>query len=282
MLPVREGRRASGTLKLLAGVLAVFYTGVPLLWMLNTSFKRRIDIVSSPIIWIPHDPTLENYKKLLGSHAFVAFFLNSLLIAVSATLLSMAIGTLGGYALARFSYPAQGARRVGHWVLLQRIIPPVITIVPFYLVFSKLHLLDTKPALIISYVGVTMPFVVWMTRSYFVELSHEVLEAAVVDGDTQWGVFVRIALPLARPGVVATGMFSFLLAWNELIFALIFTDTPQSQTLPIGIASMITQLQVDWGQICAAGTVMSLPIVILAFIVQKHIVRGLSLGAVKG
>jgi multiple sugar transport system permease protein len=261
---------------------AVLYTALPLLWMLSTSFKRRIDIVSSPVVWFPSSPTLQSYWLLFVEHPFLQYLLNSFLVAASVTFLSMVFGTLAGYALARTAFPRGVKRGLGFWILSQRMVPPVVLIIPLYLMFGHVNLLNTRTALVIGYTEFNLPFVVWMTRSYFSDLPRELEESALVDGDSKWGAFCRIALPLAKPGLIATAMFCFLLAWNELLFALIFTDTIQSNTLPIGIASLITQLEVDWSQICAAGSVASLPIIVLAFIVQKHIVRGLTFGAVKG
>jgi multiple sugar transport system permease protein len=263
-------------------VVAVLYTALPLLWMLSTSFKKRIDIISSPVVWFPSSPTLHSYWSLFVEHPFLQYLLNSFLVAASVTLLSMALGTLAGYALARTAFPKGVKRGLGFWILSQRMVPPVVMIIPLYLMFNHVNLLNTRTALVIGYTEFNLPFVIWMTRSYFADLPRELEESALVDGDSRWGAFWKIALPLAKPGLIATAMFCFLLAWNELLFALIFTDTIQSNTLPIGIASLITQLEVDWSQICAAGSVASLPIVVLAFIVQKHIVRGLTFGAVKG
>jgi multiple sugar transport system permease protein len=261
---------------------AVFYTALPLLWMLSTSFKKRIDIVSSPVVWIPSSPTFQSYRSLFLEHPFLQYLLNSFLVAASVTFLSMAFGTLAGYALARTVFPRGVKRGLGFWILSQRMVPPVVMIIPLYLMFDHVNLLNTRTALVIGYTEFNLPFVIWMTRSYFSDLPRELEESALVDGDSKWGAFWKIALPLAKPGLIATAMFCFLLAWNELLFALIFTDTIQSNTLPIGIASLITQLEVDWSQICAAGSVASLPIIVLAFIVQKHIIRGLTFGAVKG
>ena len=148
--------------------------------------------------------------------------------------------------------------------------------------FGFLELLNTKTALVISYTGNNLPFVVWMMRSYFAEIPADLEESAMVDGDTRLGAFWRVILPLARPGLAATAIFCFILSWNELLFALIITETTSANTLPIGIAGRITQYKVVWGEISASGFAACVPIIIFAFIVQRHLVRGLSFGAVKG
>jgi multiple sugar transport system permease protein len=172
-------------------------------------------------------------------------------------------------------------KHVSFWILSTRMMPPIVTLVPLYVMFSWLRILNTKTALVIAYTGFNLPFVVWLMRSYFSDLPRDLEESALVDGDSHWGAFRRIAIPLATPGLLASAVFCFILAWNELLFALVFTDTVVANTLPIGIAGRITEFEVAWGEISAAGFVACLPIIVLAFVVQKHIVRGLAFGAVK-
>jgi multiple sugar transport system permease protein len=160
--------------------------------------------------------------------------------------------------------------------------PPIVTIIPLYIAFNYLDMLNTKPAVAIAYTAFNLPFATWMMKSYFQDLPVELEEAAIVDGDTRWGAFLRVALPLARPGLAATAIFCLIVSWNEFLLALVLTLTAQSQTLPIGIAGRVTQYTTYWGEISAAGFMACIPIMIFAFIVQKHLVRGLSFGAVKG
>jgi multiple sugar transport system permease protein len=160
--------------------------------------------------------------------------------------------------------------------------PPIVTIIPLFIFFGTLNMLNTKTAVVIAYTAFNLPFVTWMMKSYFQDLPVELEEAAMVDGDTHWGAFLRVALPLARPGLAATAIFSLILAWNEFLLALILTQTETAMTLPIGISGRVTQYTTYWGEISAAGFLASIPIMIFAFIVQRHLVRGLSFGAVKG
>ena len=173
-------------------------------------------------------------------------------------------------------------KHVSFWILSTRMMPPIVTIIPLFIFFGTLNLLNTKTAVVIAYTAFNLPFVTWMMKSYFQDLPVELEEAAMVDGDTRWGAFIRVALPLARPGLAATAIFSLILAWNEFLLALILTHTERSQTLPIGISGRVTQYTTYWGEISAAGFLASIPIMIFAFIVQRHLVRGLSFGAVKG
>jgi multiple sugar transport system permease protein len=271
--------------RLLAYALIAFalvYTVFPVLWLFVNSFKTRLDMFAMPPIWIVDNPTLYNYVQTFVEREFVTYMFNSLIVALLTTLLSLAIGTIAGYALARFRYPANTKFHLSFWILSTRMMPPIVTIVPLYVFFGFLDLLNTKTALVISYTGFNLPFVVWMMRSYFAEIPADLEESAMVDGDTRLGAFWRVILPLARPGLAATAIFCFILSWNELLFALIITETTSANTLPIGIAGRITQYKVEWGEISASGFAACVPIIIFAFIVQRHLVRGLSFGAVKG
>jgi multiple sugar transport system permease protein len=160
--------------------------------------------------------------------------------------------------------------------------PPIVTMIPLFLFFNYFSLLNTKTAVVVAYTAFNLPFATWMMKSYFQDLPVELEEAAIVDGDTRWGAFLRVALPLARPGIAATAIFCLIISWNEFLLALILTKTEQSLTLPIGISGRISQYTTYWGEISAAGFMASIPIMIFALIVQRHLVRGLSFGAVKG
>ncbi len=261
---------------------AIVYTVFPVLWLFVNSFKTRLDMFAMPPIWIVDNPTLYNYVQTFVEREFVTYMFNSLVVAAATTLLSLAIGTIAGYALARFRYPGNTKFHLSFWILSTRMLPPIVTIMPLYVFFGVLHLLNTNTALVIAYTGFNLPFVVWMMRSYFAEIPADLEESAMVDGDTRLGAFWRVILPLARPGLAATAIFCFILSWNELLFALIITETTSANTLPIGIAGRITQYKVEWGEISASGFAACVPIIIFAFIVQRHLVRGLSFGAVKG
>ena len=261
---------------------AVIYTVFPVLWLLTNSFKTRLDMFAMPPIWIVDNPTLYNYDQIFIKREYFTYMWNSTYVATLTTLLSLVIGTLAGYALARFSYPGRMKYHVSFWILSTRMLPPIVTIMPLYIFFSFLDLLNTREALVIAYTGFNLPFVVWMMKSYFAEIPRDLEESAMVDGDTRMGAFFRIILPLARPGLAATAIFCLILSWNELLFALIITETTSANTLPIGIAGRITQYKVEWGEISASGFAACVPIIIFAFIVQRHLVRGLSFGSVKG
>ena len=262
--------------------VALILTLFPVYWIAANSFKFDIDIFSVPPQWFPANPTLKHYNAAFIERPFLQYGLNSLIIAVATTIVSLVLGTMAGYALARFQYPGQWRYQISFWILSTRMMPPIVTIIPLYLAFNYLDMLNTKWAVVIAYTAFNLPFATWMMKSYFQDLPVELEEAAMVDGDTRWGAFLRVALPLARPGLAATAIFCLIISWNEFLLALILTLTERSQTLPIGIAGRVTQYNTYWGEISAAGFTSCIPIMIFAFIVQKHLVRGLSFGAVKG
>ncbi len=278
----RARERSVDVIAYLVIVLAFVITLFPIYWLAQNSFKKSLDIFAIPLVWIDFIPTLQHYIAAFIDRPFLIFALNSLIIASATTVLSLVFGTMAGYALARFTYWGNVKFHLSFWILSTRMMPPIVTIIPLFIFFGTLDLLNTKTAVVIAYTAFNLPFVTWMMKSYFQELPVELEEAAIVDGDTRWGAFIRIAVPLARPGLAATAIFSLILAWNELLLALILTETQQSVTLPIGIAGRVTQYTTYWGEISAAGFLASVPIVIFAFIVQRHLVRGLSFGAVKG
>jgi len=261
---------------------ALFITLFPVYWLAVNSFKLDIDIFAVPPVWFEFSPTLKHYDAAFIGQPFLIYALNSLIIAVTTTIVSLVFGTMAGYALARFDYPGRWRYQISFWILSTRMMPPIVTIIPLFIFFNFFGLLNTKLAVVVAYTAFNLPFVTWMMKSYFQDLPPELEEAAMVDGDTRWGAFLHVALPLARPGLAATAIFSLILAWNEFLLALILTQTERSMTLPVGISGRVTQYTTHWGEISAAGFLASVPIIIFALIVQRHLVRGLSFGAVKG
>ncbi|MEZ2131775.1 MULTISPECIES: carbohydrate ABC transporter permease [unclassified Sinorhizobium] len=263
-------------------IVALFIAVFPVYWLAVNSFKLDIDIFAVPPVWFDFSPTLKHYEAAFIEQPFLIYALNSFIIAVATTIVSLIFGTMAGYALARFRYPGQLRYQISFWILSTRMMPPIVTIIPLFIFFNFFGLLNTRLAVVVSYTAFNLPFVTWMMKSYFQDLPPELEEAAMVDGDTRWGAFLHVALPLARPGLAATAIFSLILAWNEFLLALILTQTDRSMTLPVGISGRVTQYTTHWGEISAAGFLASVPIIIFALIVQRHLVRGLSFGAVKG
>lgn len=262
--------------------LALLATLAPVYWMMTISLKSEVDQFSVPPRWFLFSPTLAHYRDAFLARSFGQYLLTSLIIAVSSTLCAMLLGTLCAYALARLSLPSRLGQKLSLWILSTRMFPPIVTALPLFLMMRDLRLLNTRASLVIVYTAFNLPFVVWMMRGFFQEIPRDLEEAARVDGDSRLGALVRVVLPLVAPGLAATAIFCLIISWNELLFALILTQTDAAMTLPVGIAGRVTQYEIKWGVMSAAGVVAMMPILLFALAVQRYLVRGLSLGAVKG
>jgi multiple sugar transport system permease protein len=264
----------------LALALAVLVALVPLYWMVQTSFKPNREITQQGTFY-PHTATLDNYERLFENRNFGSYLRNSVVVTGSSVALSLLLGSLAAYAIARFRLWGRIERRVGLGLLTVRIVPAVVLVVPIFLFIFKLGLLNTWLGLIVVYTAFNVGFVVWMMESFFREIPVDLEEAAMVDGDSRLSAFRRIVLPLAAPGLVATAIFAVIVTFNEFLFALVLTSTPDAMTVPRGTSTLIGRIDIDWGAMSAAGVVAALPIVLFALLVQRHLVRGLTLGALK-
>lgn len=253
----------------------------PVWWLLTIAVKSDVDQFAFPPKWLWFTPTFEHFADAFVTRNFGRYLWNSVVVAVSATVISMLLGVPAAYALARMR-ESPWRERIAFWVLSTRMLPPIITVVPLFLMMRNAGLLDTPLALIAVYSAFNLPFVVWMMRSFLEEIPVEIEHAARIDGDTRLGALIRVILPLAAPGLAATAVFCLIVAWNEFLFAFVMTQTDASMTLPVGIASRVTQYEIRWGAMSAAGAVALAPVLLFAAALQKHLVRGLSWGAVKG
>jgi multiple sugar transport system permease protein len=277
------------TLLRIIGLGAYFTFAIaPIIWILFMSLKNSTDVIASPPKFL-FEPTLENYKAItvgLEQYAietlkpdFPQYFSNTLIIATVTVIVSLLLGTLAAYALARFSFRFK--EDIAFTFLSFRFAPELMIILPLYIIFQNLNLTDTFLGMIMAYQLITLPFLIWVLRGFFEEIPVEMEQAARVDGYSWWGVFRRISLPLVKPGIAAVVILSFIFAWNNFIFALILGGQ-NTQPITLGILGFIGYEQVLWGQMAAATIICVIPVLILAFFVQKYIVRGLTFGAVKG
>jgi len=253
---------------------------VPIYWMVAASFKSNKEITQDATLY-PHAPSFDNYLHLFSQKQFGSYLTNSLVVTCVSVVLALVVGSLGAYAIARFHLKYRLERKVGLSLLTLRIVPPVVILIPVYLLMLDLKLLDSWLGLIITYTAFNITFCVWMMESFFREIPVDLEEAAMVDGDSRFNAFRRIALPLAAPGLAATAIFAVIVTFNEFLFALALTATPRAMTMPRGTATLIGRIDTDWASMSAAGVIGALPIVIFALLVQRHLVRGLTLGAVK-
>jgi multiple sugar transport system permease protein len=259
------------------GLLMVVFL-IPLLWIVGLSFKTRSEIFTSPplLFW---RPTLQNYADVLTRGEFLSAFANSLAVSTGAVLVSLVVGIPAAYAFARVRFTGRSVMFFS--LLVMRMLPPIAVLVPLYALFNKAGLVNTRLALVIAYTTFSLPLVVWIMRGFFEDLPAELEEAARVDGATRGGAFLRVMLPLARPGLVTAAILSLLLAWNDFLFAAVLTSN-STRTLPVLLASYAgADTGVDWGPIAASGVLVVIPVILFSFAVQRHLVTGLSSGAVK-
>ena len=265
-------------------VLACIIFAFPIVMVISVSFKAPIDIMATPPRWLS-PPTFENYAALLGWRTsefqfdLWLHFRNSVLAASGATLLSVLLGTPAAYAFARQRF--RGSQPTLLFLLAVRMLPPIATVIPLFLIMRQLRLIDSITGLVIAYTTFNLPFIVWIMRSFFLDLPGELEEASFIDGATRWQAFRLVILPLSVPGIVASAIFGLMLAWNDFLFAIILTSR-NAPTLPIMTAGFVTDQGVSWGIMMAAGTVIILPVLLFTLFVQRYLVSGLTAGALKG
>ena len=262
----------------LVGVAALLFFLFPILWMVLNSFKDPIDAFASTLT-LSFTPTLENYREVLVDRGFLRYLLNSIYVGAISTLCTLILGVMVAYPLAR--YQLKGERQITAWILSLRIIPPIVAVVPLYIAFSRLGLVDTFIGLVIMYTFMNLPLVIWMLRGFFADIPRELEEAAMVDGASPVTTFWRIALPLVAPGLISAAMLSFIFCWNEFLFANVLSAA-SIRTAPVGLTEYATPVSVLWTQIMAAGTVVVMPVIFAGIFIQRYLVSGLTMGAVKG
>lgn len=271
-----------GTL-LLHGVLMLFALIIlaPVVYTFLTSLKLFRDIISGS--WA-FDPTLRNYEQLFMSNrnSFVDLTRNSLIVGGLTLAVVIAVAALGAYSLSRFRWRRAISGLVMAWLLFVNMLPPIIFVGPFYLITRTLDIYDTPLAIVMAHSILNLPLAFWMLHSFFADVPVELEEAAAIDGCSRLQTFLRIVLPIARPGIAATAVLVFVFSWKEFLFALTLSSTPDAMTIPVGIAGFAQEYNIRYGEMAAAAFFATIPALILVFIAQKHIVKGMTLGALKG
>jgi multiple sugar transport system permease protein len=259
---------------------------VPGLWVVLTGFRPNREVLAKPAVWIPEELSLNNFAQIFGFGAeqvaipVPAYFANSLIIALTSTAIALLIGMSGGYAFARFRFKFKDGLFLG--LMLSRTVPGIALSLPVFMIWSRMGLIDTKPGLIIVYVALNVPFTVWLIDGFFRQIPKEMSEAAQVDGCTRWQAFWKIEFPLAKSGIASAGIFAFLTSWNEYALASQLTRSTDSKTLPVGLMDFTAQFTIDWAGMSAMAVIIIIPALILTFIVQRHLISGLTFGGVKG
>jgi multiple sugar transport system permease protein len=267
--------------------LAMAILCVPGLWVVLTAFRPNIEVMAKPPVWIPQTLTVDNFLGIFGllpdrspGIPVVDYFINSLVISLTSTAIAVAIGMMGGYAFARYRFSGKSALFLG--LMLARAVPGVALSLPLFIIWARIGLIDTSIGLIIVYLAMNIPFTVWLTDGFFRQIPVDLAEAALIDGCTRWQAFWRVEFPLARSGLASAAIFAFLTSWNEFALASQLTRTTASKTMPVGLMDFTAQFTVDWVGMCAMAVLIIVPALLLTFVVQKHLIAGLTFGGVKG
>ncbi|ABF62369.1 carbohydrate ABC transporter permease [Rhodobacteraceae bacterium R_SAG7] len=280
----RNRRRMLKALHFTGLFLTMAVICIPGLWIVLNSFRPTVEIMAKPPVWTPSF-TLEHYRAMFGGAGeggvpVFQYFRNSLIVSVTSTLIAILIGMAGGYAFARYRFKGKSGYFVG--LMLFRAVPGVALSLPLFIVFARVGIIDTHFGLILAYVAMNVPFTIWLTDGFFRQIPKELHEAAEIDGCTRWQAFWRVEFPVARSGVASAAIFAFLTSWNEFALASQLTRSVGSKTMPVGLLDFTAEFTINWGGMCALAVLMIVPALILTFIVQKHLIAGLTFGGVKG
>jgi len=270
-----EQRHITNAVYMALRILVLIFFLWPLVWMLFNSFKSSLGITKIPPD-ILFAPTLVNYINVFQTQNFLAFFLNSFIIATGSTFFGLVLGLPSAYSISRYKQ-----RSLAVVILLARMVPGISFLIPWFILYRQFHLIDTYTSLILSHMLVGLPFIVWVMIPFFESVPSELDDAARVDGCSVWGTFVRVILPLSGPGIASASILAFIFSWNNFMFSIVLA-TNNTKTLPVAIYNFISYAQIDWGGLMAASVVITLPILIIAILMQRFIIRGLIAGAIKG
>ncbi len=274
---VRRASRRLGHAAILAGLVVVtLFFLVPVLWALATALKQHKDIFTSPPLFL-FKPTLDNFRFVLSNSPYIRYFVNSLVASSVSAVVSLFIAAMAAYGFSRFKIRASG--NILMWILSLRMTPPMAVVVPFYLMAVATHLYDTRIGLALVLITVDLPIAVWMLVGYLEAIPTDLDSAAMIDGCSRFGAMVRVVLPPAAPGLVATLILCFIFSWNEFPLSVVLTSQ-SAVTLPVSMMGWDTERGLEWGHMMAAGIMATAPVVVLAILIQRYLVRGLTMGAV--
>jgi len=261
-----------------AAFAALIWALLPIAWMVLSSLKTEAGMFSMPPIFI-FKPTFETYAYMFSARGnFTHFLSNSAIASILSTVVSLTLGSLGGYALARGNF--RGKDNISFWIISTRMAPIPAVILPVYLIFARLQMVGTMVGLIYAYTTFSLPFALWMMMVFFKDVPIAIEESAKIDGYTKFQTFLYISIPTASPGLIATGILCLMFAWNDFMFASVLSGM-KTQTIPVAASLLVTQQGIAWGQAMATGTVIITPMLVAGLAVRKYLVRGLSMGAVK-
>ncbi len=258
---------------------AALVTLTPVIWLVLTSLRPQVEIISPSFHLLPKHATLQNFVDVFQRYKLAPYVRNSIIVALGTVITNLLIGPPAAYALARYRFFGQGIFLV--LIIFFRMIPLFAAIVPLFLIFSRLHLLDTYAGLIIAQTAFKLPFTIWLLRSFFLGIPRELEEAARIDGSSTLGALFRISLPLIRPGLAAVAVLAFLQTWNDLTVSLVLSSSTKTATLPLGLSKFVQEYGIAWGPMSAAGVLMFIPVLLFVFGAERFLIQGLAAGSVK-
>lgn len=281
---IRETLTEYGVTKAITyGLLGVFliWTLFPVYWLVTATLKTRQTLLSFPPQWIPVNFHIENFTQLFAQRPdFAMFIFNSTVVTITTTIIVTTMGAMAAYAFVTFDYPYNLDFHLPFYMLSTRFMPPIVTIIPLFVIFRGLGLVNTLWGLVLVYTMFNIPFAVWMMKGFFEEVPDSLIESAMIDGHTHLGAFFKIVLPLVKPGLIASAIFTTIITWNELLFAVILAFNTDAITIPVGLASFVTKYSVEWINMAVGATIALAPVLLFAFIARQQLVRGFSMGAV--
>lgn len=281
----RNRRRAMAVAHFIGLFLAMSIICLPGLWVVLNSFRPTVEIMAKPPVWIPNELNLNHYRAMFsgvgeGGVPVLTYFRNSLIISVTSTAIALLVGMAGGYAFARYRF--KGKAVIFVMFMCTRAVPGVALSLPLFIIFARVGIIDTHFGMILAYVAMNVPFTIWLIDGFFRQVPKELAEAAEIDGCTRWQAFWKVEFPVAKAGIASAGIFAFLTSWNEYALASQLTRSVTSKTMPVGLLDFQAEFTLNWGGMCALAVLMIIPALILTFLVQKHLIAGLTFGGVKG
>lgn len=264
----------------IAVIFSIFFALGPILWMFLSALRSKTDFFNIPATFFPKRWTIENFISLFVDTKFPTFIKNSLLISVFTILITILVSSLGAYILSRFDF--KGRKMIAIFSLFAYMLPPILLAIPLYMILAELRMINTYTSLIIAYVGLSMPYSVWILREFFKGLPYVLEEAAYIDGAGRLRILFSVVLPLSLPGIIATTVFSFNVVWNEFLFALIFMSSDRKMTFPVGLNTFVTEYDVYWEYILSGSIFVSIPALAVFMLTQKYLIKGWGAGGIKG
>jgi multiple sugar transport system permease protein len=279
--PIRRKRKVGSGIEILLLTIFAIVMLFPVIWMLETALKETKDIYAVPAKLITGwTPTLDHVKDVFSSDSPVfKGFKNSVIVATASTIVATVLGVPAAWAYSRFQI--KGKKDQLFFILSTRFMPPVVVVIPVFLMFRDLNLLDTRQGLILVYAAFNLPFTIWMMKGFIDDVPAEYEEAAMLDGYSRFEAFWRVTMPLLIPGIAATAVFALIFSWNEFVFSIFLITDPDTRTAPSAIAGLIGGTTIDWGLVAASAMIFAIPVLLFAFLVRKHLVAGVTLGAVR-